>query len=160
MLAHCSPAFAIRKPIGQAVRWAFTLSALWSIWAAAADFRALGYAAPARVAPNETAPVAFYYGKGTPVEVIQEIDGWAQVRDKEGEGLYWVPRAALSTQRTIITVHPETEVRSAPDPQAALVMVLPENAVVPLTSTVPPGWVEVVTPNGPGFIAKRDVWGW
>ncbi len=160
MLAQCSPAVAIHKLVGQAVRWALTLSALWSTWALAADFRALGYATAARVVPNETAAVAFYYGKGTPVEVIQELDGWAQVRDREGEGLYWVPRAALSTQRTVITVHAETEVRSAPDSQAALVMVLPENAVVPLTSSAHPGWVEVLTPNGPGFIAKRDVWGW
>ncbi|GAB6080075.1 SH3 domain-containing protein [Hydrogenophilus thermoluteolus] len=128
----------------------------------AADYRSVREPVPVRKAPQEQAPIAFYYGPGTPVELIQERNGWAQVRDKDGGGLFWVPANALTTQRTVITRHAETEVRSAPDKSAALLSVLPANAVLRLNTAqrTPPGWVAVETAQGTGYVAKRDVWGW
>ncbi|WP_217125493.1 SH3 domain-containing protein [Hydrogenophilus thiooxidans] len=128
----------------------------------AADYRSVRDPVPARTVPEEQAPIAFYYGPGTPVELIQVRNGWAQVRDKDGGGLFWIPADALTTQRTVITRHGETEVRSAPDQSAALLSVLPANAVLRLDTTqhTPPGWVAVETAQGTGYVAKTDVWGW
>lgn len=150
-------------------KWRFLLSAglciaLLSLSPSpfAADYRSVRDPVPVRQTPQEQAPIAFYYGPGTPVELIQERNGWAQVRDKDGGGLFWVPAHALSTERTVITRHPETEVRSAPDKSAALLAVLPANAVLRLrpTQQTQPGWVAVETAQGTGYVAKRDVWGW
>lgn len=148
-----------RNALARWLRYA-VLSLLFSSFSWAADYRSIREAAPARLSPDESATPLFYYGAGTPVELIQELNGWAQVRDKEGGGLFWLPAQNLSSNRTVITLHDETEVRSAPNPNSALLVILPANAILSVRDTSLPGWVEVVTAKGNGFVAKRDVWGW
>ncbi|MCX7946162.1 MAG: SH3 domain-containing protein [Hydrogenophilus sp.] len=124
-----------------------------------ADFLSVVRATPVYEAPDPTSPIRFYLAAGTPVELIQTRDGWAQIRDKEGGGLFWLPDHLLSTTRTVITVD-ETDLRSAPSDDASILMTLPANAIFPLERADIPGWVEVTTPQGRGYIRKNHLWGW
>ncbi len=126
----------------------------------AAEYASIAAPTEARPAPIPEAAPAFVWLAGTPVEVIQRRDGWAQVRDKDGGGLFWVPETAISPARTVITRHHDVALRSAPQDDAAIIATLPAETILPLLDARAPGWLEVSVGQRRGFIRKRDAWGW
>jgi len=94
---------------------------------------------------------------GTPVEWIQNRGEWAQIRDAEG-GLYWVPAANLDDLRTVIVIVDRAEIRSAPDPAAAIVCEVERNVVLALLGTSD-GWAEVAAGRCEASSLASAVWG-
>lgn len=121
-----------------------------------ATYRHVTALTPAYLAPGEPVPV-FSLLPGTPVEWIQNRGEWAQIRDAEG-GLYWVPAANLDDLRTVIVIVNRAEIRSAPDPAAAIVCEVERNVVLALLGTSD-GWAEVAAGPLRGFIPRSAVWG-
>ena len=145
--------------LDELVHWGLLVAlALWLPVALAQGipYRSVTTHTPAYLAPEEPVPV-FYLLPGTPVELIRDQGGWAQIRDADG-GLYWVPSANLDPRRTVIVTVDRAEVRSAPDPEAAIVFEVERNVVLSLLATHD-GWVEVAHGSLRGFISRSAVWG-
>lgn len=70
---------------------------------AAAEFRqTLEAATVSYEGPSTRATKQFIYSRGTPVEVVVQIEGWSKVRDALG-ALTWIERRALG-ERTQVQV--------------------------------------------------------
>jgi SH3-like domain-containing protein len=77
--------------------------------AGAAEFRqTLEAATVSYEGPSTRATKQFIYSRGTPVEVVVQIEGWSKVRDALG-ALTWVERRALG-ERTQVQVTAATDV--------------------------------------------------
>jgi SH3-like domain-containing protein len=127
--------------------------------AAAADFRSIG--SPAAVlwdSPSEKGRRIFVVPRGMPVEVLSSLPGWIKVRDFAGDS-YWVMRADLGTQRTVIATA-AAPLRSSPQDTAATIAQLDRGVVLELTEAAPAGWVRVRHRDGAtGWVKASDVWG-
>ncbi|MCS6995855.1 MAG: SH3 domain-containing protein [Casimicrobiaceae bacterium] len=69
--------------------------------------------------PSTRANKQFLYSRGTPLEVVVQIEGWVKVRDAQG-ALTWVERRALGERTQVQVITPLAEVLAAPDPAAAV----------------------------------------
>jgi len=57
-----------------------------------------------RTGPGRKYPRAWVYRRaGLPVEIIQEHENWRRVRDADGAN-GWIPRALLSSRRTVLVM--------------------------------------------------------
>src|SRR5690606_31932048 len=68
--------------------------------------------------PSERARKLFLVPRGTPLEVVSAVAGWAKVRDLSGDVL-WIESAALGEPRHVIATT-LAALRSAPRPHAEL----------------------------------------
>jgi SH3-like domain-containing protein len=87
-------------------------------------------------APSTRATKQFIYSRGTPLEVLVQIEGWYKVRDAQG-ALVWVERKTL-TERSNVQVKSTTpaDVFTNADPNAPIAFRV--DAGVLLTLVAPP----------------------
>ena len=110
-------------------------------------------------APSQKARPVFVVARGTPVEVVVSIEGWAKVRDAAGD-ITWIEKRALSDKRMLIVTARSAEVRGQAEAGAPLVFEADRDVVLELVEAGPPGWVRVRHRDGQaGFIRANQVWG-
>ena len=146
---------------------AVVTAALWSICAAAADYRAT--AEPATVlydAPSARAKALFVYGRDVPVEALVTVEGWTKVRDMNG-AIGWIAAKGLAEKRMLVVRTALADIRAAPEDGAPIVFRAVQHVLLELaepaasaTATSTPGWVKVRHRDGQaGFIRVAQVFG-
>jgi SH3 domain protein len=131
--------------------------------AAHADFRQTS--ADATIAfegPSAKATKQYLYSRGTPVEVVVQIEGWYKVRDAQG-ALAWVEKKALTDRSNVQIKSPTADVLAAADAASPIVF-RAENGVL-LTLVMPQpantgAWVQVRHRDGlVGFVRVDSLFG-
>lgn len=89
--------------------------------AANAEFRqTVDVATVAFEGPSAKAARQYVYSRGTPLEVVVQIEGWFKVRDVQGE-MVWVERKALGARTNVVVKTAVAEVYAAPDVASPIV---------------------------------------
>ena len=147
----------------RSIGWSLIAGCALGVSAAHADFRQTS--AEATVAfegPSAKATKQFIYSRGTPVEVVVQIEGWLKVRDAQG-ALAWVEKKALTDRTNVQVKTPTADVQAAPD-AASLIVFRAENGVLlTLVSPQPPNagaWAQVRHRDGQtGFVRLDSLFG-
>ncbi len=114
----------------------FVLFAAISLAATAEEFKQTTVAATVGYeGPSARAEKQFIYSRGTPVEVLVQIEGWYKVRDAQG-ALVWIERRALG-DRTNVQVKPNlpAEVLVSPDANSAIAFRADSGVLLTLVSS-------------------------
>lgn len=140
-------------------RLVLAVAAMLPGWAWALDFRSVTEPALLYDAPSRQATPRYIAARGTPVEVIVSLEGWAKVRGSSGE-LHWVERRLLSEGRTVQIAAAKAEVRRQPDPASPLVFEAEKDVVLDLIERGQAGWARVRHKDGQtGYVRVNQVWG-
>lgn len=127
--------------------------------AAAIEYRAVEEAAVLYDAPSQKGAKLFVIKRGTPVEVVVSLEGWAKVRDADG-GLAWIEKKSLSDRRSLIVSAARAEVRQSADAVAQLVFEAEKGVLLDYFETAMGGWIKVRHRDGQsGFVRANQVWG-
>jgi SH3-like domain-containing protein len=127
--------------------------------ASALDYRSVGEAALLYDAPSQKAVAVFAIARGTPVEVVVQLDTWVKVRDSKGD-LAWIDRHQLSDKRTVMVRVDRAQVREQADDKAPTVFEAEKDVLLELVEAGPVGWVKVKHRDGQqGFVKAVQVWG-
>ena len=147
-------------------RYSFVLaaSALGLIAGAAhADFRQTS--ADATIAfegPSAKATRQYIYSRGTPVEVVVQIEGWLKVRDAQG-ALAWVEKKALTDRTNVQVKSPTADALAAPDAASPIVFRAENGVLLTLVTPQPPNagaWAQVRHRDGQvGFVRVDALFG-
>lgn len=143
------------------MRRAFLLIAalLASSPALASEYLAVAEAAAMYDAPSQKAKSLYAIARGTPVEVVVNVEGWVKVRDPKGD-LAWIEKRHLSDKRTVIVRAARAQVRAEGDDKAALVFEALQDVVLGLLEPAATGWLKVQHRDGQqGFVKAAQVWG-
>lgn len=127
--------------------------------AAHAEFRqTVEVATVAFEGPSAKAARQYLYPRGTPLEVVVQIEGWIKVRDVQGE-LVWVERKALGPRGNVLVKALVAEVYAAPDIASPIVF-RAENGVllqwVAPQATEVGAWAQVRHRDGQIGFARLD----
>jgi len=127
--------------------------------AASADFRQTAdNATIAYEGPSAKATRQFLYSKGTPVEVVVQIEGWTKVRDAQGT-LAWVERKALTERSNVQVKTPTADVQAAPDAASPIVFRADNGVILQLVTPQPANagaWAQVRHRDGQTGFVKLD----
>jgi SH3-like domain-containing protein len=127
--------------------------------AAALDYLSVGEAAPLYDAPSQKAKALYVIARGTPLEVLVNVEGWTKVRDQKGD-LAWIEKRLLSDQRMVIVRVDKASVRAQADEKAALVFEAVADVVLELLEPPAAGWAKVRHRDGQqGYVKAGQVWG-
>ena len=128
--------------------------------AAAAEFRSTVESATVFYdAPSVKSRALFVVGRGYPVEVMVNLEGWTKVRDAGGS-VVWVQSKGLTQKRTVVVRRRVAEVRAGPEDSAAVAFKVGQNVLLELIETAPSGWVRVRhADGGTGFVRVTEIWG-
>jgi SH3-like domain-containing protein len=127
--------------------------------AVAVEYRAVEEVAVLYDAPSQKGVKLFIIKRGTPVEVVVSLEGWAKVRDADG-GLAWIEKKSLSDRRSLIVSAARAEVRQSADAVAQLVFEAEKGVLLDYLETAVGGWIKVRHRDGPsGFVRANQVWG-
>lgn len=127
--------------------------------AAALEFRAVGEVSVLYDAPSKQGKKLFVIQRGTPIEVIVDLEQWAKVRDAAG-GIAWIERKSLVNARTVIVTAPSAEIRQQADAASPLAFAAEKDVVLQFGEKLASGWVRVKHRDGTsGFARAQDVWG-
>jgi SH3-like domain-containing protein len=127
--------------------------------ASAIEYRSVGEAALLFDAPSQKALPVFAIARGTPVEVVVQLDAWVKVRDPSGS-LSWIERRLLSDRRTVMVKADRAEVRAQADDKSATVFEAEKDVLLEFVEAGPVGWVKVKHRDGQqGFVKAGQVWG-
>ncbi len=112
-----------------------------------------------RAGPGQTYPVIWIYvRKGMPIEIVDESDGWREVRDIGGEK-GWMHRVMLSASRTVIvTGLGMATARDRPDAESEPVF-RAEPGVIGELGPCEAGWCKVTVDNVSGWMTVDTLWG-
>ena len=128
-----------------------------------ADFRQTS--ADATIAfegPSAKATRQFIYSRGTPVEIVVQIEGWLKVRDAQG-ALAWVEKRALSERSNVQVKTPTADVLAAPDAASPIVFRAESGVLLTLVTPQPPNtgaWAQVRHRDGQtGFVRMDALFG-
>lgn len=131
--------------------------------AAHADFRQTS--ADATIAfegPSAKATRQYLYSRGTPVEVVVQIEGWLKVRDAQG-ALAWVERKALTDRTNVQIKTPIADALAAPDAASPIVFRAENGVLLTLVTPQPPNtgaWAQVRHRDGQvGFVRVDALFG-
>ncbi len=131
--------------------------------AAHADFRQTS--AEATIAfegPSAKATRQYLYSRGTPVELVVQIEGWLKVRDAHG-ALAWVERKALTERTNVQIKSPTADALAAPDAASAIVFRAENGVLLTLVVPQPPNtgaWAQVRHRDGQvGFVRVDALFG-
>lgn len=131
--------------------------------AAHADFRQTS--ADATIAfegPSAKATKQYLYSRGTPVEVVVQIEGWLKVRDAQGV-LAWVEKKALTDRTNVQIKSPTADALAAPDAASPIVFRAESGVLLTLVTPQPPNagaWAQVRHRDGQvGFIRVDALFG-
>jgi SH3-like domain-containing protein len=151
------------RALSNATRTAFAAVLALNFAPAHADFRQTS--AEATVAfegPSAKATKQYIYSRGTPVEVVVQIEGWLKVRDAQG-ALAWVEKKALTDRTNVQVKAPIADVLATPD-AASPVLFRAETGVL-LTLVMPQpanagAWAQVRHRDGQaGFVRLEALFG-
>jgi len=127
--------------------------------ASALDYRSVSEAALLYDAPSQKAIPLFAIARGTPVEVVVQLDVWVKVRDSKGD-LAWIEKRQLSDKRTVMVRVDRAQVREQADDKAPAVFEAEKDVLLELVEAGPVGWVKVKHRDGQqGFVKAVQVWG-
>mgnify|MGYP003789800573 CR=1 FL=1 len=139
---------------------AAALTAALATTMALAEFRqindnvAIGYEGPSAKATRQ-----FLYGRGTPLEVVVQIEGWVKVRDAQGT-LAWVEKKALAERNTVLVKVPVADVYAAPDAASPIVFRADNGVMLQLVAQQPAGtlgaWAQVRHRDGQSGYVRLD----
>lgn len=131
--------------------------------AAHADFRQTS--ADATIAfegPSAKATRQYLYSRGTPVEVVVQIEGWLKVRDAMG-ALSWVEKKALTERTNVQIKSPTADALATPDAASAIVFRAESGVLLTLVTPQPPNagaWAQVRHRDGQvGFVRMDALFG-
>ena len=131
--------------------------------AAHADFRQTS--AEATIAfegPSAKATKQYVYSRGTPVEVVVQIEGWLKVRDAQG-ALVWVEKKSLIERSNVQIKSPTADAMAAPDAASPIVFRAESGVLLTLVSPQPPNagaWAQVRHRDGQtGFVRVDALFG-
>ncbi len=131
--------------------------------AAHADFRQTS--AEATIAfegPSAKATKQYLYSRGTPVEVVVQIEGWLKVRDAQG-ALAWVEKKALTDRTNVQIKSPSADALAAPDAASPIVFRAENGVLLTLVTPQPPNagaWAQVRHRDGQvGFVRVDALFG-
>lgn len=120
-----------------------------------------------RQGPGTDYPTAWVYRRaGLPLEVIQEFEGWRQVRDADG-ATGWVLQSFLSGRRTALVLPWEAK-PNTPPPQVSLrnddsdgskPVAIVEAGVIANVISCTGRWCRVNVEQYRGWIEQRKLWG-
>ncbi|MDX2307630.1 MAG: SH3 domain-containing protein [Hyphomicrobium sp.] len=107
-----------------------------------------------------------YQRAGLPLEVLNEIDNWRQVRDADGV-TGWVSAHLLSSRRTALVLPWEVKSGQSPpqvplrddDSESARTVVFVEAGVIANVHSCDTRWCEVTAGNWRGYVEQLKLWG-
>lgn len=128
-----------------------------------ADFRQTSdVATVAFEGPSAKATKQFIYSRGTPVEVVVQIEGWVKVRDAQGT-LAWVEKKALAERTNVQVKSPSADVLAAPDAASPIIFRAENGVLLQLVTPQPPNagaWAQVRHRDGQtGFVKLEALFG-
>lgn len=125
----------------------------------AIEYRTVDAAAVLYDAPSQRGSKLFVIRRGTPVELVVNLEGWSKVRDADG-GLAWIEARYLAKRRSVIVSVVRAQVRQSADEAAAVVFEAEKNVSLDYLETMPGGWVKVRHRDGQtGFVRVNQIWG-
>jgi SH3-like domain-containing protein len=144
----------------------FRLAALLfasAMGAAHADFRqTTENATVAYEGPSAKATKQFIYSRGTPVEVVVQIEGWVKVRDAAG-ALVWMERKALGERNNVQVKSAIADIYAAPDAASPILFRVDSGVLLQIVTPQPPNagaWAQVQHRDGQtGFVRLDSVFG-
>ncbi|MBC7946199.1 MAG: hypothetical protein H7X91_13240 [Burkholderiales bacterium] len=127
---------------------------------AAPEFRSVTEnAAVTYDAPSLRARKLSILSRGYPLEIVVSLEGWAKVRDANGE-LAWIENKAIGEKRSVLVRVPVIDVRQAADDRSAVVFRAEQNVVLDFIEYSAPGWAKVAHRDGQsGYVRTSQVWG-
>jgi len=125
----------------------------------AVEFRTVDVPTVLYDAPSQKGGKLFVIRRGTPVELVVNLEGWSKVRDADG-GLAWIEAKHLVRRRAVIVTAPRAQARMNPDESASIAFEAVRNVSLGYLETAPGGWVKVRHRDGEtGFVRASQVWG-
>jgi SH3-like domain-containing protein len=125
----------------------------------AIEYRTVDAATVLYDAPSQKGSKLFVVKRGTPVEMVVNLEGWSKVRDADG-GLAWIEARYLAKRRSVIVSVVRAQVRQSADEAAAVVFEAEKNVSLDYLETVAGGWVKVRHRDGQaGFVRVNQIWG-
>ena len=110
-------------------------------------------------APSQRGGKSFVIRRGTPVELVVNLEGWSKVRDADG-GLAWIEAKHLVKRRTVIVTTPRAQIRQSPEESAPIAFEAARNVSLNYLEAAPGGWAKVRHRDGEtGFVRANQVWG-
>jgi SH3-like domain-containing protein len=111
-----------------------------------------------RDGPGDKHPILYSADKFYPVEVVEKKDGWAKVKDFEGD-VAWVAERLLTKQETVVVEGDKVNVREKPNTTSEIAFKSERGEVFKVESHQGK-WLKVVDANGDGGWIRDDmVWG-
>ena len=127
--------------------------------ASAIEYRSVEAATILYDAPSQKGSKLFVIKRGTPVELVVNLEGWSKVRDADGS-LAWIEAKYLGKRRTLIVTAPRGQIRQVADDSAAVVFEAEKNVSLEFVEAAPGGWAKVRHRDGQsGFVRANQVWG-
>lgn len=135
------------------------LAAGVSLPSLAIEYRSVNVATVLYDAPSLRGNKLFVIKRGTPVELVVNLEGWSKVRDADG-GLAWIESKTLVNRRSVIVTAARATIRQSADEAAPVVFEAEKNVSLDYIETAPGGWVKVRHRDGQvGFVRANQIWG-
>jgi len=125
----------------------------------AAEYRSIGASkVNLRAGPGKDSKRLFVVSRGFPVRVMERKDGWARIRDYQGDQA-WVYASLLSDQRTVLVTRKLVNVRKGPSTDRAVAFQAQRNVLLQYLGEKGK-WVHVRHADGDeGWVYAPLVWG-
>jgi SH3-like domain-containing protein len=125
----------------------------------AIEYRTVDAAAVLYDAPSQRGSRLFVIRRGTPVELVVNLEGWCKVRDADG-GLAWIEARYLARRRTVIVTAVRAQIRQSAEESAPVAFEAEKNVSLVYLEAAPGGWAKVRHRDGQaGFVHASQVWG-
>ena len=112
--------------------------------------------------PSAKATKQYLYSRGTPLEVVVQIEGWLKVRDALG-ALAWVEKKALTDRTNVQIKSPTADALATPDAASPIVFRAENGVLLMLVTPQPPNagaWAQVRHRDGQvGFVRMDALFG-
>ncbi|HXF52981.1 MAG TPA: SH3 domain-containing protein [Hyphomicrobiaceae bacterium] len=120
-----------------------------------------------RTGPGTEYPTTWVFRRaGLPVEILEEVEAWRQIRDAEG-ATGWVAQSLLSGRRTALVLPWEVKAGQSPplvelradDSETASVLAAIEAGVIANVRSCDGRWCLVAIGEYRGYIEQAKLWG-
>jgi len=112
--------------------------------------------------PSAKATKQYLYSRGTPLEVVVQIEGWLKVRDALG-ALAWVEKKTLTDRTNVQIKSPTADALASPDAASSIVFRAENGVLLMLVTPQPPNagaWAQVRHRDGQvGFVRMDALFG-
>ena len=112
--------------------------------------------------PSARATKQFIYSRGTPLEIVVQIEGWLKVRDASGT-LVWIERKTLGERSNVQVKSAAADIYAAPDAASTILFRAENGVLLQVVSPQPPNagaWAQVRHRDGQtGFVRLDSVFG-